>query len=176
MDLTLDMNVSELCGLVQILMLLYLFLYLVVLYLTLDVSETELCGVFQILMVISLSLSVWCDVAREQWDFLPHLGFQTFNWDSTFFNWCHQTFNWLRRTPGSQLRLVADFWTCIAQGQLICSREDYGFLEQPSLFKLGGKITTCICSKQNLSAGAKWVAEGSNDGTMGGSTTTMGAK
>ena len=56
MALTLDMYVSELCGLVQILMLLYLFLYLVVLYLTLDVSETELCGVFQILMVISLSL------------------------------------------------------------------------------------------------------------------------
>ena len=39
------------------------------------------------------------------------------------------------------------------------------------------KITTCICSTQNLSAGAKWVAEGSNDGTLGGSTTTiMGAK
>ena len=54
--LTPDTNVSELCGLVQMLMLLYLFLYLMVLYLTLDVSETELCGVFQILMVISLSL------------------------------------------------------------------------------------------------------------------------
>ena len=56
MDLTLDINVSELCGVFQMLMLLYLFLYLVVLYLTLDVSETELCGVFQILMVISLSV------------------------------------------------------------------------------------------------------------------------
>ena len=55
-------------------------------------------------------------------------------------------------------------------------REDLGFLEQQSLFKLGEKVHDLHLFRVLLGAGAKWVAEGSNDGTMGGSTTTMGAK
>ena len=84
-------------------------------------------------------------------------------------------------TFGALLAHDSDSWQTFRR--VLCTetnkmpeREDLGFLEQQSLFKLEEKITTCICSTQNLSAGAKWVAEGSNDGTMGGSTTTMGAK